>query len=72
MAVEEDPLAACIIFPTVNINCEWDQCDPSTHAKLSALASWKGQGRNHIIWDFNDGQDVKYRTVRGRVRVGDQ
>lgn len=42
--------AACLVLPTVNMNCEWDQCDPSTHALLRALPSWGDGGRNHIIW----------------------
>lgn len=57
---------ACVVVPTVNVNCEWDQCDPATHQLLRALPSWGegggGLGRNHLIWDFNDAQDVKYRT----------
>jgi hypothetical protein len=53
---------ACLIIPSVNVNCEWDQCDPATHQMLRALPSWGGFGRNHLIWDFNDAQDVKYRT----------
>ena len=57
---------ACVVVPTVNVNCEWDQCDPATHAKLRALPSWTseggGQGRNHLIWDYNDAQNLKYRT----------
>ena len=29
--------SACLVIPTLNINCEWDQCDPSTHLRLRAL-----------------------------------
>ena len=53
---------ACVLLPTVNINCEWDQCDPSTHMRLRALPSWGAAGRNHLIWDYNDAKNVKYRT----------
>jgi len=49
-------------MPTVNMNCEWDQCDPATHSQLRALKSWGKQGKNHIIWDYNDAMNVKYRT----------
>ena len=45
----------------MNISCEWDQCDPSTHMRLRALPSWGAAGRNHLIWDYNDA-NVKYRT----------
>lgn len=53
---------ACLIFPTVNINCDWDVCDPATHADLRRLGSWGDRGRNHIIWDYSDARQLKYRT----------
>ena len=58
----EEAEQACLVLPTVNINCEWDTCDPSTHMQLRALKTWGGKGRNHIIWDYNDARRVKYRT----------
>jgi hypothetical protein len=65
-AVTATPEEACVVVPTVNVNCEWDQCDPATHAGLRALPSWAdtggGLGRNHLIWDYNDAQDVQYKT----------
>lgn len=53
---------ACLVIPTVNINCAWDQCDPATHSKLRSMPSWNESGRNHIIWDYIDGYRIKYRT----------
>ena len=53
---------ACLVIPTVNLNCEWDVCDPSTHTMLRGMASWNHSGRNHIIWDYIDGPHIKYRT----------
>ena len=61
-AVVEDAERACLVLPTVNINCEWDTCDPSTHMQLRALKTWGGKGRNHLIWDYNDARRVRYRT----------
>jgi len=61
-SIHESADEACVVLPTVNINCEWDTCDPSTHMRLRALPSWHGSGRNHLIWDFNDGAKLKYRT----------
>ena len=60
--VTADAAAACLVIPTVNINCEWDVCDPATHAKLRAMPSWRRSGRNHIIWDYIDHHSIKYRT----------
>ena len=78
-----------MVVPTVNVNCEWDTCDPATHAMLRALPSWGapsgtkgtppgtswgspsgakgsppgvGLGRNHLIWDYNDAKNLKYRA----------
>eukprot|EP00966_Prymnesium_polylepis_P063492 1472795-Prymnesium_polylepis.1 len=48
-AVVDTSDEACVVLPTVNINCQWDQCDPATHSLLRALPSW-GTGANHIIW----------------------
>ncbi|KAL3912591.1 MAG: hypothetical protein SGPRY_008284 [Prymnesium sp.] len=60
-AIVDSPDKACALLPTVNMNCQWDQCDPETHSLLLALPSWL-HGRNHIIWDYNDAGNVKYRT----------
>lgn len=48
-AIVDSPDKACALLPTVNMNCQWDQCDPETHSLLLALPSWL-HGRNHIIW----------------------
>ena len=61
-AIVESPEKACLVIPTVNINCEWDICDPSTHSQLRAMRSWNQTGRNHIIWDYIDAFRVKYKT----------
>ena len=60
-AIVEQSDAACLVIPTVNINCEWDVCDPATHSRLRAMPSWAGNGRNHLIWDYIDHEHVKYR-----------
>ena len=51
---------ACLVVPTVNLNCEWDVCDPSTHEQLRAMPSWNQSGRNHLIWDYIDAHHIKY------------
>lgn len=61
-SLAEGAESACLVFPTVNINCEWDTCDPSTHMQLKNLGSWHGRGRNHLIWDYNDAKNLKFRT----------
>ena len=63
--IVESARDACLVVPTVNINCEWDVCDPSTHAMLKGMPSWERTGRNHIIWDYIDNPHVKYRTDDG-------
>ena len=62
VGVTDDAEAACLVIPTVNINCEWDVCDPATHSMLRAMPSWHGKGRNHVIWDYIDHHKIKYRT----------
>ena len=32
--------AACLVWPTANLNCAYDACDPNTHKKLRAMPSW--------------------------------
>ena len=59
--IVERPEDACLVVPTVNINCEWDVCDPSTHSMLAAMPSWGGKGHNHVVWDYIDNKQVKYR-----------
>ena len=49
-AVVDSAATACVLLPTVNINCEWDECDPATSPLLRKLPSWRGSGMNHIIW----------------------
>ena len=58
----ENARTACLVVPTVNINCEWDVCDPATHQMLRSMPSWNTTGRNHVIWDYIDGPHIKYRT----------
>ena len=29
---------------------------------MRALKSWGGSGHNHLIWDYNDAENLKYRT----------
>ena len=57
----ESSTTACLVLPTVNINCEWDVCDPRTHQMLRAMPSWNSTGRNHLIWDYIDNPHIKYR-----------
>ena len=61
-ALVDEAASACLRVPTVNLNCEWDQCDPATHGLLRGLPTWGGTGRNHVIWDYNDAGRLKYRT----------
>lgn len=60
-AIVERAEQACLVLPTVNVNCEWDVCDPATHALLRAMPSWNRTGHNHLIWDYIDAEKVKYR-----------
>ena len=78
-AVSESAETACLVIPTVNINCEWDVCDPATHTKLRAMPSWRGHGHNHIIWDYIDyhsarllgnSQAVGVRALENKFRMG--
>ena len=57
------PAHACLLIPTVNLNCEWDQCDRKTSQWLRALPSW-GDGSNHLIWDYSDSRSMAYETDR--------
>lgn len=61
-AIVERAELACLVVPTVNLNCEWDVCDPATHSQLAAMRSWNRTGHNHVIWDYIDGPKVKYPT----------
>ena len=54
--------AACLVLPTVNMNCEWEICDPATASMLRAELSWGGSGRNNLIWDYNDNGRVPFET----------
>eukprot|EP00966_Prymnesium_polylepis_P097664 2261980-Prymnesium_polylepis.1 len=54
----DDTDAACILFPTVNLNCEWDACDPATHQRLLSLPSWNNSGTNHVVLVIRDAGPV--------------
>ena len=55
---------ACLVWPTVNLNCRYDQCDGETASKLRALPSWRGAGRNHLVFDYIDAPRVRRETAR--------
>ena len=44
--VEPDAARACLVWPTVNLNCHYDRCDGGTASMLRALPSWRGTARN--------------------------
>ena len=58
-SIVPDAKDACLVVPTVNINCEWDVCDPNTHSMLRAMPSWNRTGHNHVIWDYIDAANIK-------------
>ena len=60
-AIVERAELACLVVPTVNLNCEWDVCDPATHPARRD-AKLEQDGHNHVIWDYIDGPKVKYPT----------
>ena len=57
----DHPTRACLVIPTINLNCEWDKCDQQTAQKLRGLPSWS-DGSNHLIWDYNDLRRLTFDT----------
>ena len=60
--IEERALQACLVWPTPNLNCHYDVCASDTAARLRALPSWRGAGRNHLVFDYIDAPKVRYAT----------
>ena len=54
--------SACMVWPTVNLNCEYDRCSGRTAALLHASAGWGHRGRNHLIYDHVDAAQTPYHV----------